>query len=101
MSIILELGTTNYSDDRLDVKRALSHLETLCNVSNGYVLGEPEEKAGWTFFKLKIGPELHRKIEEKFSDMMQKYRWSSPDEKFSRFMGGYFDARGCNIRVKS
>ena len=59
MSIILELSTTQYLDDKLNVKKALSHLETLCEAWNGYILEEPEHKAGWTFFKLKLKPALH------------------------------------------
>ena len=100
MSIILELSTTNYLDDKLNVKKALSHLETLCEAWNGYTLGDPEEKAGWTFFKLKLKPELHEGIVKKFSDMLEKYRWSKPDEKFRRFMEEYFQAKGCNVKVK-
>ena len=100
MSIILELSTTNYLDDKLNVKKALSHLETLCEAWNGYALGDPEEKAGWTFFKLKLKPELHEGISNKFSDMIEKYRWSKPDEKFRRFMEEYFQAKGCNVKVK-
>ena len=100
MSIILELSTTHYLDDKLNVKKALSHLETLCEAWNGYTLGDPEEKAGWTFFKLKLKPELHEGIVNKFSDMLEKYRWSKPDEKFRRFMEEYFQAKGCNVKVK-
>ena len=66
MSIILELTTKNYLDDKLNVKKALSHLETLCQAWNGYALSDPEEKAGWTFFKLKLKSELHEGIVNKF-----------------------------------
>ena len=100
MSIIFELSTTNYLDDKLNVKKALSHLETLCQAWNGYSLAEPEEKAGWTFFKLKLKPELHEGIEKKFADMISKYRWSKPEEKFRKFMEEYFLAKGCNVKVK-
>ena len=100
MSIIFELSTTNYLEDKLNVKKALSHLETLCEAWNGYTFGEPEEKAGWTFFKLKFRPELHQGIEKKFSDMIEKYSWSKPEEKFRRFMEEYFQAKNCNVKVK-
>ena len=100
MSIILELSSRNYLDDKLNVKKALSHLETLCEAWNGYTMGEPEEKAGWTFFKLKLKPELHEGIEKKFSDMIGKYRWSNSEEKFRKFMEEYFQAKNCNVKVK-
>ena len=100
MSIIFQLSTRNYSNDRFNVKKALSHMETLCQSWNGYVLGEPEEKAGWTFFKLKLKPELHEGIQKEFSDMIGKYRWSKPEEKFRKFMEDYFLAKGCTVKVK-
>lgn len=101
MSIILRLSTSDYLTDRLNVKKALSQLETLCEAWNGYSLGEPEEKAGWTFFMLKIKPELHGGIVSRFSDMLEKYRWSSQDEKFRRFIEEYFRAKGCNVKVNA
>ena len=100
MSIIFQLSTRNYSDDRFNVKKALSHMETLCQAWNGYMLGEPEEKAGWTFFKLKLKPPLHEGIQKEFSDMIGKYRWSKPEEKFRKFMEDYFLAKGCTVQVK-
>ena len=101
MSAIFELCTTNYADDLLYVKKAMSHLETLCEARNGYDFGAPEQKAGWTFFKLKLSPELHGGIEKKFADMMEKYRWSRPEEKFRKFMEEYLKARGCTVKVKN
>ena len=100
MSVILQLSTRNYSDDRFNLKKALSHMETLCQARNGYVLGEPEEKAGWTFFKLKLESPLHEGIQKEFSDMIGKYRWIKSEEKFSKFMENYFAARGCTVKVK-
>lgn len=101
MSVILELSSRNYLEDRLGVKRALSHMETLCGEPGGYELGEPKEMAGWTFFRLRIGPGLHACIESRFSDMLSRYRWSKPDEKFRRFLAEYLEARGCPVRVRS
>ena len=100
MSTIFELSTTNYLNDKLNVKMALSHMETLCQAWNGFSLGEPEERAGWTFFKLKIHPELEDGITNKFSDMINKYRWSKPEEKFRKFMEDYFQSKNCTVKVK-
>ena len=99
MSIILKIATTDYLTDRLNVKKALSQMETLCGAWNGYILGESEEKAGWTFFKLKLKPELHEGIESRFSDMIGRYRRGSQESKFMQFMEDYFKAKGCNVRV--
>ncbi len=58
MSMVLEVGTKNYADDLLSIKTSLSHIETIVEQHNGYVLNEPETKFGWTFFKLAFKPNL-------------------------------------------
>jgi len=50
MKLVLEVGSTNYADDLLLIKKSLSHIETLVGTYNGYVLSEPSSKFGWTFF---------------------------------------------------
>ena len=100
MGAILEISTKDYDNDLVLVKRALSQMETLLQAYNGYLLSEPNANFGWTFFKIAFKPELQKGIEEKFSDMINKYRWSRQPEKFSKFMGDYFQARGCNVKVK-
>jgi len=100
MSMILEVGTKNYADDLLSIKKALSHMESLVGGYNGYVLGEPSSKFGWTFFKLAFKPNLKNGIEEKFFDMLAKYRSSDQPQKFAEFMTDYFNSKGCDIRIK-
>lgn len=100
MSIILELSTQKYDDNLILVKKALSQIETLVQGYNGYLLSEPTSKFGWTFFKLAFKPHLQTGIEEKFHDMINKYRWSKQPEKFAKFIGDYLQARGCNVKVK-
>ena len=101
MSLALEISTTNYSDDRLAIKMALSHMETLVGCTNGYVFSEPYSKFGWTFFKIALKADLQEGIEKKFSDMIEKYKWSNQTEKFTKFMTDYFATKGCNVRIKS
>ena len=100
MSMVLEIGTKNYADDLLSIKKALSHMESLVDGYNGYVLSEPTTKFGWTFFKIAFKANLQNGIEEKFSDMINKYSWSDKSEKFAKFMADYFNSRGCNIKIK-
>ncbi len=100
MSMVLEVGTKNYIGDLLSIKKALSHMETLVNGYNGYVLSEPESKFGWTFFKLSFKPNLQNGIEEKFSDMIKKYRKNNQQEKFAEFIIDYFISKGCNVKIK-
>jgi hypothetical protein len=99
MSTTFEISTKNYINDRLAIKMALSHIETLVGVINGYSLSDPYEKFGWTFFKTKLNSDLQYGIEKKFSDMIEKYQ-CSPVEKFTKFMTDYFANKGCNVLIK-
>ena len=100
MSIVLEVGTKNYADDLLSIKKALSHMESLVNGYNGYALSDPSPKFGWTFFKIAFKADLQNGIEEKFSDMIEKYQANYPAEKFAKFMTDYFISRGCELKIK-
>jgi len=100
MDIVLEVGTKNYADDLLIIKKSLSHMETLVGGYNGYVLSEPSSKFGWTFFKLVFKPNLQNGIEEKFSDMIQKYPSSVNVQKFANFINDFFISKGCNVKIK-
>jgi hypothetical protein len=100
MDVVLEVGTKNYVDDLLSIKKALSHMESLVEGYNGYVLSEPFTKFGWTFFKLAFKPNLQNGIEEKFSDMIAKYQLGDQPQKFAKFMTDYFVSRGCDVKIK-
>ncbi len=100
MNIVFEVGTKNYVDDLLSIKKALSHMESLVGCYNGYVLSEPSSKFGWTFFKLAFKPNLQNGIEKKFSDMLAKYSSSDQEQKFIQFMTDYFYSKGCDVRIK-
>lgn len=99
MSIILEISTKDYATDSVLLKKAMSQLESLCFAYGGYVLSEPKEKFGWTFFKMGLKPELQIGIEKKFSDMITRYRWSKPEEKLTKFLSDYLNVRGCQVKV--
>ena len=100
LSLVLKIGTKKYIDDLLLIKKALSHMETLVDGYNGYVLSKPESKFGWTFFKLAFKPNLQNGIEEKFSDMLKKYNTKDQQEKFAEFIIDYFISKGCNVKIK-
>ena len=101
MSITLEIGTKNYLDDLLCIKKHLSHMESLLNCYASYTLSEPSSKLGWTFFKLEFKSNLQISISKKFSDILGKYQLNDEVGKFTKFMNDYFIARGCNVRVTS
>ncbi len=96
---LFEIGSTNYSDDSFNIKRAMSHLQTQTHTMNSYALSEPTSKFGWTFFKLAIKSDLRMGIEEKFSDMIQRYRFKKSEEKFTKFMLDYFKSRGSEVKI--
>ena len=100
MNVVLEVGTKNYVDDLLSIKKALSHMESLVGGYNGYVVSEPSSKFGWTFFKLSFKPNLQNGIEEKFSDMISKYDYIDQSEKFAKFMADYFVSKDCDVKIK-
>ena len=100
MSIVLEVKTKNYVGDLLSIKTALSHMETIVEEYNGYVLSEPSLKFGWTFFKLSFKPDLQNGIEEKFADMLIKYPSGDQPQKFAKFMIDYFHSRDCDAIIK-
>jgi len=42
---------------------------------------------------------LNLSIEEKFSDMIQRYRIKKSEEKFTKFMLDYFKSRGSEVKI--
>lgn len=100
MSLIFEVGSTDGPAARLRVKTAMSHVETLCGRPGGIALGEIESRAGWSFFRLKIGAGLHEAMSERFAPMIDRYRGGKPDEKFAKFLGDYLEHRGCDVRLR-
>lgn len=100
MKIIFEVSTTQYDQDKISMIKALSHLQTLCETPDAYQIGKPVSRFGWTFFSLWLKPSLITKIEEKFSDMIDKSKGRKNDEKFTNFMADFFNSRKCNLKLK-
>ena len=98
--IILEVDTKDYPTNVVLLKKAMSQIESLLMIYNGYALGEPSSRFGWTFFQMAVKPELRQGIESHFSDMIRRYGWGKPEVKFAKFMGDYLQARGCDVKVK-
>ena len=100
MTYYIQIGTTNYDDDRLVIRKVLGKLESRCQVTDGYLLGEPMSKFGWTFFDMVLKPNLHLSMEEEFGDMIGKSKGGKPTEKFIDFLSRYFENNNCNIKLK-
>ena len=100
MNVIFEVSTTQYDEDKISIIKALSHLQTLCEIPDAFQLGKPVSRFGWTFFSLWLKPNLIKQIEEKFSDMISKSKGRKNDEKFTNFMTDFFNSRDCKIKLK-
>ena len=100
MSLIFEVGSTDGPSARLGIKTAMSHVETLCGQPGGVALGDIESRAGWSFFRLKIGSGLHEAMAERCASMIDRYRGGKPDERFAKFLGDYLEHRGCAVRLR-
>lgn len=97
---MFEASTTDYGNDIVQVKKAMSHLETHCGAPNAYVLSEPVSRFGWTFFRIAMKPVLVDGIEGKFADMIGKYRDGKPEERLVKFLSDFFESRNCKIKLK-
>jgi|TARA_B110000014_G_C19785257_1_gene408164 hypothetical protein len=100
MTYYIQIGTTNYNDDILLLRKAIGKLESECQVTDGYLLGEPMSKFGWTFFDLILKPNLHLSIEDEFADLLKKSKGSKPQEKFINFLSKFFESNDCNVKLK-
>ena len=95
---LFQLSTRSYEQEFLLVKQALSDLENECNVKNGYVIEEPFEKFGWTFFNIQISNGLVDIIEK--SGMMKGALGYRIGEQLTNFIGHYLESKGSNVRIK-
>ena len=100
MTYYIQIGTTNYDDDRLLLRKAIGKLESRCQVTDGFLLGEPMSKFGWTFFDLILKPNLHLSMEDEFADMIKKSKGCKPAEKFIDFLSKFFESNDCNVKLK-
>ena len=73
-------------------------LESICKIQNGYILGEPDSKAGWTFFTVEVSPEMSLYLEK--SGMMVGARGLRVAEQMTNFLGQFLYLRGSNVRIK-
>jgi hypothetical protein len=94
---LFQLSTRSYEKEILLVKKALSELETICNVKDGFQILEPFTKAGWTFFNLQITLEMESIIEK--SGLMKGALGFKIGEQLKNFLGHYLESRGSQVRI--
>ncbi len=98
MNPIFEASTRNYDEEIKLVRKALDELEKKCNVKNGYQIGEPFSKAGWTFFNIQLSPEMFEVIEK--SGMMEGALGYRIAEQMKNFLGHFLETCGSQVRIK-
>lgn len=101
--ISFEIAGHDYTGDKLSIKMALSHMESLVGIYNGYSIGPPSERFGWVFFTLSIKPDFQIGVESEFSDMLARYTKERRGDRlqiFTMFLSDYFDSRKCSVKVK-
>jgi len=98
MNPLFQLSTRSYEKEIILVKQALTDLEVECNVKNGYIIEEPFNKFGWTFFNIQINEELFNIIEK--SGMMKGALGYKIGEQMTNFIGHYLEGKGSNVRIK-
>ena len=99
-SIVFEISTTKYETDRELVTLVMKDLQSSCGVTDGFLLSDPVEKFGWTFFKILFKNELLVGIQEKFGTQIMNTKGNAFQEKFSDFVTKFFESKNCKIRMK-
>ena len=100
MTYYIQIGTTNYDDDRLLLRKVLGNLQKKCQVTDCYLLGEPMSKFGCTFFDMILKPIFHFALEEEFADMIKKSKGNKHSEKFMYFLTKYLENNDCKVKLK-
>ncbi len=99
-SIIVEIATTKYETDRVLVSSAMESLQSLCGVTNGFLISEPMERFGWAFFKILFKGELLFAIQQKLSNQITMSKGKKFEDKFVSFLENFFEYKNCKVKVK-
>jgi hypothetical protein len=100
MHLIFEISTINYKEQKIMLEKAMHHLEGMCNVDDGFSLGRPLSRLGWTFFNLEIKPNLLYGMEKELKDILDMIRGRNPEEKIDNFMSDFLETRDCEVKIK-
>ena len=98
MAVTYKVKTKNLGDDRLSIRRAISHMHTSCNSLGEYTIGKSKDNMGWSFFDLSIDDSFQVAISEKFANMIEKYR-SKDNQKLDSFIVDYITSKGCTAKI--
>ena len=99
-TVIFEVATTNYKNDRKLVSSVMEELQSLCGVTDGFLLSNAIEKFGWAFFRILFKGELLSGIQQKLANQIMNSKGKKPDEKFTEFITKFFESRNCKVKMK-
>lgn len=99
-SLVFEISTTKYETDKELAISVMKDLQTLCGVTEGFLLSNPVERFGWTFFKILFKNELLAGMQEKFGNKIMDSKAKAFQERFSDFVTKFFESKNCKIRIK-
>lgn len=97
MNPLFQLSTRKYDEEIGIVRKAMAELEKKCDVKDGYKIGEPFSKAGWTFFNVQISTEMESVIET--SGMLEGALGYRIGEQLKNFLGHFLESYGSNVRI--
>ena len=97
MQPLFQLSTRSYEDEIPLVKKALNDLEEICKLKNSYEIGEPFQKAGWTFFTIQISSEMVHIIEK--TGMLEGAIGFRIPEQLKNFLGHFLESHGSQVRI--
>ncbi len=99
-STLLEIATTNYETDLEFISSAMNKLQSLCEVTDGFLISEPVHRFGWTFFKILLKSELWYAMPIKLGDKIEKSKGKKYEEKLVYFMTNFFEQNNAKVKVK-
>lgn len=99
-STLLEIATTNYDTDIGLVRSTMNDLQSLCSITDGFLISEPVSRFGWTFFKILLKSELWHALPVKVGDRIQSSKGKKYEEKLVSFMTGLFEQNNAKVKVK-
>lgn len=99
-AIVFEISTTKYESDKELVTSVMKDLQSSCGVNDGFLLSNPMDKFGWTFFKILFKNELLSGIQEKFGTQIMNLKPKSVEEKFTEFITKFFESKNCKVRMR-
>lgn len=98
MISLFQLSTRKYDEEIPRIRKAMAELELKCNVKDSYKIGEPFNRAGWTFFDLEISMELAHLIET--TGMLEGALGFRIGEQLKNFIGHYLESFGSQVRIR-